>query len=66
MFGNKELYMPIVPSSLKGKTFENKLIEKNLLKYENNLELINQIKKVTAITKKGHGSELLVGKIKED
>ena len=45
MFGNKELYMPIVPSSLKGKTFENKLIEKNLLKYENNLELINQIKK---------------------
>ena len=45
MFGNKELYMPRVPSSLKGKTFENKLIEKNLLKYENNLELINQIKK---------------------
>ena len=45
MFGNKELYMPIVPSSLKGKTFENKLIEKNLLKYENNLELVNQIKK---------------------
>lgn len=45
MFENKELYMPRVPSSLKGKTFENKLIEKNLLKYENNLELVNQIKK---------------------